>query len=106
VSNRRAGGGTDMYECGRKAFDVMKKDLAAGGYLPAIVMMTDGRSDGDADAFLSAWRKEGHNIPIFGITFGDADRKQLDRLAKETSARVFDGGKNLVDAFRSARGYN
>ena len=45
-------------------------------------------------------------VPIFGITFGDADRSQLDALANATGARVFDGSKDLVAAFRSARGYN
>ena len=45
-------------------------------------------------------------MPVFGITFGDADKSQLDSLAKATSARVFDGGGDLAGAFRAARGYN
>jgi Ca-activated chloride channel family protein len=106
VAAQQAGGGTDMYACGRQALAAMQGDLKAGGHLPAIVMMTDGRSQGDADAFLAEWRKDGHAVPVFGVTFGDADRDQLDRLARETRARVFDGSKSLAQAFRSTRGYN
>jgi Ca-activated chloride channel homolog len=106
VSARAANGGTDMYACGVRALEVMRDDLNTGRFLPAIVMMTDGRSEGDAAAFLGAWRADGHAVPVFGVTFGDADREQLDRLATETHARVFDGTSSLADAFRSTRGYN
>ena len=106
VSKQSADGGTDMYACGQRALALMHDQLAAGNYLPAIVMMTDGRSDENMDAFMTAWRAEGHQIPVFGITFGNADRRQLDDLATQTRARVFDGGSNLAEAFRSARGYN
>ncbi|MES1202245.1 MAG: VWA domain-containing protein [Pseudomonadota bacterium] len=106
VLSHHADGGTDMYACGARALQLMQDDLKSNTYLPAIVMMTDGRSQGDADAFINNWRNDGHNVPVFGITFGDADREQLDRLARETRARVFDGKSNLAQAFRSARGYN
>ena len=43
-------------------------------YLPAIVVMTDGRSEGDPQAFLDTLTPQEHAVPIFGITFGDADR--------------------------------
>jgi Ca-activated chloride channel family protein len=75
------------------------------GYLPAVVLMTDGESE-NADGFDAAWRRGGHDLPVFGVTFGDANKEQLDTVAKLTRARVFDGGKNLTEAFRSARGYN
>lgn len=106
VSALQAGGGTDMYTCAGKALQEMKPILATGGYLPAIVIMTDGRSDGSPDAFLSGRAADDRKVPIFGITFGDADRSQLDTLAEATGARVFDGSKDLASAFRSARGYN
>ena len=106
LTKRRADGGTNMYACGHRALQLMRGRLQGGNFLPAIVMMTDGRSDDNLDQFMTAWRDEGHEIPVFGITFGDADRSQLDDLATRTRARVFDGGQNLADAFRSARGYN
>jgi Ca-activated chloride channel family protein len=105
VDREEAGGGTDMYACAEKAFAAMAPYLTSGQYLPAVVIMTDGRSD-ERDNFLQTWRSEGRGVPIFGVTFGDADPKQLQALADQTSARVFDGRQNLTEAFRSVRGYN
>lgn len=102
----QAGGGTDMYACAEAARNAMASDLATSRYLGAVLIMTDGRSEGDLDGFLRRWDKAGHGLPIFGVTFGDADRNQLDRLAAATGGRVFDGRSNLADAFRAARGYN
>ncbi len=67
--------------------------------------MTDGKSDAHA-GFDDAWRAEGHSVPIFGVTFGDADKTDLDALAELTRSRVFDGRSDLTEAFRSVRGYN
>lgn len=106
VLTMSAGGGTDMYGCVRQATALMVPFLARDDFLPAIVIMTDGRSDGDPAGFLQARAADNGRIPIFGITFGDADRSQLETLAGATGARVFDGTKDLTGAFRSARGYN
>jgi len=105
VDRQHADGGTNMYACLRQAAQWIEQQPDRGDYLPAILVMTDGRSDGDEAGFEKAWR-EGGAIPIFGITFGDADESQLDRVAKLTRARVFDGRKDLEGAFRAARGYN
>jgi Ca-activated chloride channel family protein len=106
VTTERAGGGTDMYACGRAAMAEIAKTPALSSYLTAVVIMTDGRSDGDREAFMRSWRAEKPGVPVFGITFGDADVSQLDVLARETSARVFDGRSDLAGAFRAVRGYN
>lgn len=106
VAAQEANGGTDMYACAKVALDQIVQTPAPATYLPAILIMTDGRSDGDASGFLDAWRSVKPRVPVFGITFGDADKSQLDTLAAETSARVFDGTADLAGAFRSARGYN
>jgi Ca-activated chloride channel family protein len=85
----------------------MKPALDAGQHLAAIVIMTDGKSQGSMVTFEGPWRTDGHRVPVFGVTFGDeADRTQLDNLARLTGGRVFDGTKNLADAFRAVRGYN
>lgn len=105
VQAESASGGTDMYECAERALDEMKPFLASGQYLPALVIMTDGKSDKHG-GFNGAWEREGHSVPIFGVTFGDADTSQLEDLAQITRARVFDGRTNLTEAFRSVRGYN
>jgi Ca-activated chloride channel family protein len=103
----RAGGGTDFYTCGARALAAMRPLLDKGGYLPAIVIMTDGKSQGDMTTFEQPWRADGGRVPVFGVTFGDdADRSQLNRLANLTGGRVFDGTKSLADAFRALRGYN
>jgi Ca-activated chloride channel homolog len=101
-----AGGGTDMYACIDQALQTMTPDLDSGKYLAAILIMTDGKSEGDLDAFIAQWKSRGRAIPIFGVTFGDADTAQLDKLATATGGRVFDGRSSLAEAFRAARGYN
>jgi Ca-activated chloride channel homolog len=103
----RAGGGTDFYTCGARALAAMKPRLDGGQHLPAIVIMTDGKSQGQMSTFEDAWHADGRRVPVFGVTFGDeVDRSQLDSLAKLTGGRVFDGTKSLADAFRALRGYN
>jgi Ca-activated chloride channel family protein len=106
VSAQRANGGTNMYDCANVAIDRISKTPNLSSYLPSIVIMTDGRSDGAREPFMSRWRATSPSIPVFGITFGNADKSQLDVLAKETSARVFDGAADLAGAFRAVRGYN
>ena len=103
----RAEGGTDFYTCGARALAAMKPLLDGGQHLPAIVIMTDGKSQGAMSTFEAAWRADGRRVPVFGVTFGDsADRTQLDSLATLTGGRVFDGPKSLTQAFRAVRGYN
>ena len=106
LNDVHADGGTNMYACVEAALNEMKPLLAAGDYLPAIVIMTDGRSEGNAGPFIDGSAFESQRVPIFGITFGDADKSQLDKLTAATGGRVFDGTKDLVGAFRAARGYN
>src|SRR5262249_29962265 len=77
VRHQHAGGGTDMYACAERALTTMKPYLDSGQYLAAVVIMTDGRSDAH-QGFNDAWQREGHDVPVFGVTFGDADKSQLD----------------------------
>jgi Ca-activated chloride channel family protein len=79
-----------------------------GDRFPAIILMTDGRSnEGSIQQVKDAIAKTGlDNVPIYGITFGDADKSQLDALAELTGGRVFDGTKDLISAFRAAKGNN
>jgi len=100
------GGGTDMYACAQDALKQLTTEPDLAEYLPAIVILTDGRSEGDMNAFLARWHAVRPAIPVFGITFGDADVSQLEALATATAARVFDGRDDLAGAFRAARGYN
>ena len=98
-------GGTDLYAAAREALKVLQGyDLDR--YTPAIILMTDGMSDGSYRSFRRDYEALGRDIPVFSIMFGDADPEQLEDLAELTHARVFDGRENLVEAFRSVKGYN
>lgn len=106
VDGLQAEGGTDIYGCARRALEEMLATPAVESHAPAVILLTDGVSDGDRDAFLQFYRQQGRDIPIYAITFGDADDAQLEEIAAETRARVFNGRRDLTQAFRSARGYN
>jgi Ca-activated chloride channel family protein len=106
VMREDANDGTDIYRCALRAMDLLSQVEDRGRYLAAIALMTDGKSDTqNRERFLQRWGTAGE-LPVFGITFGDADRSQLDQIAETTRARVFDGTKDLREAFRTMRGYN
>ncbi len=105
VMGDSADGGTHMHTCIVQALKDLRNDPAFATSLPAVVVMTDGRSDDNAADFTSAWQS-GPPVPVFGVTFGDADDSQLNAIADLTQGRVIDGRKNLVEAFRATRGYN
>ena len=101
-------GGTDFYTPLVRELPYLQTAYAEGR-LPAIILMTDGKSDtSNAAALLRTLRARGagENIPVFSILFGEADPSQLNELARLTGGRVFDGRRDLVRAFRDARGYN
>jgi Ca-activated chloride channel family protein len=106
VMNEHPSDGTDIYACAERGLAEIAATPNAHDYLAAIVVMTDGKSEDNARRFLSKWKLAKGDIPVFGITFGEADATQLDRLAEATRARVFDGTKSLSEAFRAVRGYN
>ncbi len=58
--------------------------------------------------FLDMLKKSGigKDIPVFTILFGKAKESQMSSLANEMSGRMFDGRKDVVKAFRKAKGYN
>lgn len=105
VQSQRIGGGTNMYIAINQGLDTLKEyDLDQ--YTPAIIILSDGASSYDFDPFKKKYDDLGKDIPVFSIMFGDADETQLQELAEYTNARVFDGRKDLVNAFRSVKGYN
>ena len=58
--------------------------------------MTDGQSMDNLYEFEDAVSEYGADIPVFSITFGDADPSQLEELAEMTGGRVFDGTQDLT----------
>ncbi len=108
ILQTRSGGGTDIYSPASRALEIIKsKDYE--NYASAVILMTDGESNTgkkypDLQAQYSTLGFS--NLPIYSILFGEASSKQLAEIATLTSGRVFDGKKNLIDAFREAKGYN
>lgn len=73
----------------------------------SVILMTDGEANvGSFGDLQREYNKIGKDIPIFGITFGDASEKELSKIANLTNGKVFDGKKDLVKAFKEVRGYN
>jgi Ca-activated chloride channel family protein len=107
VKDHPVGGGTDIYSPIIHGLnDIAAIDL--NKYIPAVILMTDGeyntgRSFKDLKEF---WTKIGMDIPVFAIKFGDASDAQLKDISELTRSSLFDGTKDLVTAFRKAKGYN
>ena len=100
-------GGTDIYKAAVQGLEQLKQyDLSK--YTPAIILMTDGKSNGQTtyDDFIKAYEEQGVDVPVFSIMFGSAKEQQLEQLAEATNAKVFDGTEDLIQAFRSVKGYN
>ena len=101
-------GGTDIYRAAREGLELIARNYDLDQYTPAIILMTDGMSNGseDFEDFQAAYEAAGEDVPVFSILFGDAEKSELEELAELTNARVFDGREDLVGAFRSVKGYN
>ena len=105
IAEHEPGGGTDIYGPAAEAYKIASQyDLSQ--YTPAVILMTDGQSMNNQYEFEDAVSGYGADIPVFSITFGDADPSQLEELAEMTGGRVFDGTQDLTEAFRNVKGYN
>ena len=99
-------GGTDIYKPLIKAMDEIKK-YNVSDYTTSIILMSDGKSNVNSyNQVVEKWNQENLDIPIFSITFGESDDRELQALADFSTARVFDGKDNLEKAFKQAKGYN
>jgi Ca-activated chloride channel family protein len=68
--------------------------------------MTDGQSDGSVDSLRAALNEQGYDVPVYSVTFGEADERQLQDIARISGGKVFDGRNDMAKAFREAKGYN
>jgi Ca-activated chloride channel family protein len=107
VIAQNADGGTGIYGCVTRALDTIEQ-ANLKGYEPAIVLMTDGRSNEGLFDDLAERLGQGSpgTVPVYGILFGDASEDELTRIAEATSGRVFDGRDDLIGALRDAKGNN
>ena len=76
-------------------------------YSRSIILMTDGRSNyGTYSSLTDYYRSLGQDIPIYSITFGNAEEYELNNIARLTNGKVFDGKSGLKKAFEEVRSYN
>ena len=99
-------GGTNIYDTVSEAIEYLdSEDMDT--YNVSIVLMTDGvGNNGSYREMVSTINNAENKIPVYSIMFGSADDEQLQDIASLTSGKVFDGKTNLLEAFKSVRGYN
>ena len=97
-------GGTNIYGCAQEALRYVDGD--SDEYSKTVILMTDGQSNYGSFADLEITYKSHSKIPIYSIMFGSADESELKDIANLTNAKVFDGRKNLMNAFKEVRSYN
>lgn len=98
-------GGTAIYSCSIEALKILSKE--SDYYTKTVILMTDGENTIGSKKYLEdAYKEINEPIPIYSIMFGSAVEYELRDIATLTNARVFDGRKNLLEAFKEVRGYN
>ena len=104
VREMQAYGGTNIYDSSVKALEDLKS-YDKNEYTRTVILMTDGKSNvGEYDSLEKAYK--GLDIPIYSITFGNADDYQLQTIADLTNGKVFDGKTGLKEAFQEVRSYS
>lgn len=112
INKLSSDGGTDIYIPILRAFEIFEKNKAQlSNYFPAIIIITDGKSNENKNNIevLKQFMRDhnfGWDIPVFGITIGNADKEQLEEISALTFGHTFDGTHNLINAFKKAKGHN
>ena len=106
IKEKEPSGGTALYPAVVEALSVLN-NADQENYNTSIIVLTDGQGNvGRFESVKSTYKRLSSSIPIYSIQFASADREQLDKLAKLSNGKVFDGTKSLIDAFMEVRGYN
>lgn len=106
MENTSADGATALYLAATKGLEILNAENNSE-YIPSIILMTDGKANiGNVSSLKSYYRKIKKEIPIYSITFGDADERELEEISELTNGKVFDGKSGLSKAFKKVRGYN
>lgn len=105
IEDFNTGGGTALYDAIEKGLDILNNET--DDYTKTIIAMTDGAVNiGSFNNLSRYYKKLNKEIPVYSITFGNASETELSRIATLTNAKVFDGKKDLLKAFKEVRGYN
>ena len=98
-------GSTALYDAIISGLKILDKD--SDDYTKTVIAMTDGMINvGSFNSLEKVYNKLDRKIPIYSITFGSADERQLEEIAELSNAKVFDGKTDLLEAFKKVRGYN
>lgn len=105
INKYSVGGSTALYDAVQKGLEILNKET--DDYTTTIIAMTDGYiNEGSFNTLEKYYKTLNKEIPVYSITFGDASEKQLDKIAKLTNAKIFDGKEDLLKAFKEVRSYN
>lgn len=106
IEDRALSGSTALYPAAINALKILAKE-DDNKYVSSVILMTDGMANVGTFQSLSNTYKNIHKeIPIYSITFGNADEYELKQISNLTNGKVFDGKTSLVEAFKKVRGYN
>ena len=105
IKSQDAFGSTALYDAVIEGLSVLEN--TSDDYTQTIIAMTDGAANiGTFESVEDYYSNHKLNIPIYSITFAQAEEEQLEELANLTNAKVFDGKTDLLRAFKDVRGYN
>jgi Ca-activated chloride channel family protein len=105
IKDERPIGATALYDALNEGIKIL--DRESDEYTKTIIAMTDGEANvGSYYDLEKVYKKSKKKVPIYSITFGNADESQLYEIAELTNAKIFDGKSDLLRAFKEVRGYN
>ena len=105
INNNDLDGATSLFPAAEKAIEILATESSE--YNSSVILMTDGVGNiGKFSDLEESYHQVNKDIPIFSITFGDAEEDQLEKMASLSNGKVFDGKIDLVKAFKTVRGYN
>ena len=106
INNQRLLGSTALYDAAIDALNIAEAEDKEK-YNVSIVLMTDGIPNiGSLKDLRYEYNMSDKDVPMYSITFGEADEYKLEEIADLTNGKVFDGKHDLVKAFKAVRGYN
>ena len=98
-------GSTALYDAVEEGIRIL--DRESDDYTKTIVAMTDGEVNvGSFNDLEKVYKSSQKKVPVYSITFGDANERQLEKIADLSNSKVFDGKKDLLRAFKEVRSYN
>ncbi len=105
IENQDLSGSTALYAAAIKGLRILSEE--SDEYVSSIILMTDGRANvGSFENLEYTYKLIRKEIPIYSITFGNADESELREISELTNGKVFNGKDNLTLAFKKVRGYN